>query len=82
MKYEWYMKSWIRQLQFKSERMIGGFTLVIPEIANQMVKISSTLKTCDTSDLFQSMEAIAPLIQISNLPQSDSHKPIATIGDG
>jgi len=29
---------------------IGIFTLMIPEIANQMVKISSTLKTCDISD--------------------------------
>jgi len=30
--------------------IIGIFTLMIPEIANQMVKISSTLKTCDMSD--------------------------------
>jgi hypothetical protein len=30
---------------------IGIFTLMIPEIANQMVKISSTLKTCDMSDI-------------------------------
>jgi len=29
---------------------IGVFTLMIPEIASQKVKISSTLKTCDMSD--------------------------------
>jgi hypothetical protein len=39
------------QLQFKSERMLGGFTLIIPEIANQKEEMSSTLKTCDKSDL-------------------------------
>jgi len=30
---------------------IKVFSLMIPEIANQMVKISSILKTCDMSDM-------------------------------
>lgn len=30
---------------------IGVFALMIPEIASQKVKISSTLKTCDKSDI-------------------------------
>jgi len=37
--------------KFKSQgEKIKVFTLMIPEIANQMVKISSTLKSCDMSD--------------------------------
>jgi hypothetical protein len=37
--------------KFRSQgEKIGVFTLMIPEIANQMVKISSTLKTGDMSD--------------------------------
>jgi len=31
---------------------IGVFTLMIPEIANQKVKISSTSKTLDMSDIW------------------------------
>jgi hypothetical protein len=37
-------------LKLKSQgEEIKVFTLMIPEIANQMVKISPTLKTCDMS---------------------------------
>ena len=55
---------------------------MISEIANQKVKISSELKTSDRSDILQPIEAIAPLFWISDLPQSDSHKPTAAIGGG
>jgi hypothetical protein len=34
-----------------SETLAGVFTLMIPEISNQKVEISSTLKTCDMSDI-------------------------------
>jgi len=34
-----------------SKTLAGVFTLMIPEIASQMVKISSTMKTCDMSDI-------------------------------
>jgi hypothetical protein len=44
---------------------LGIFTLMILEIANQIVKISSTLKTCDMSRIFQPIVAIAPLFRIS-----------------
>ena len=38
--------------KFKSQgEKIKVFTLMIPEIANQMVKISSASKTCDMSDI-------------------------------
>jgi hypothetical protein len=47
---------------------VGIFILMISEIANQKVEISSTLKTCDMSDILQSIESIAPLFRISDLP--------------
>jgi hypothetical protein len=41
------------------------FTLMIPEIANQKVKISPASKTCDMSRHITTYSAIAPLFLIS-----------------
>jgi hypothetical protein len=46
------MKNRIWQLQFKSQQAIPWlFSLMLPEIAGQKVKISTDLETCDMSDI-------------------------------